>query len=153
MVSHHTPNSHSVTIDVDNIDAAVNIAYGFGASPLAVRTLLFKLSSLFTYLYQRLQPSIHPKLDTICFMQGGQDEFVESQPSPRMQKKIPTHTYYVSYVFNYAFNNSTLMLLIIRNFLIVYLCFVMQHDIYPNGMTFVIGDPPPPPCTCMFRFL
>ena len=50
MVSHHTPNSHSLTIDVDNIDAAVNATYGFGASPLAVRTILFNLSSLFTYL-------------------------------------------------------------------------------------------------------
>ena len=50
MVSHHTQDSHSPTIDVDNIDAAVNVAYGFGASPLVVRTLLFNLSSLFTYL-------------------------------------------------------------------------------------------------------
>ena len=50
MVSHHTLDSHSSTIDVDNIDVAINAAYGFGASPLAVRTLLFDLSSLFTYL-------------------------------------------------------------------------------------------------------
>ena len=50
MVSHHTPDSHSPTIDVDNIDVTVKVAYGFGASPLAVRTLLFNLSSLFTYL-------------------------------------------------------------------------------------------------------
>ena len=49
-MSHHTPDSHSPTIDVDNIDAAVNVAYGFGASPLAVRTLLFNVTSLFTYL-------------------------------------------------------------------------------------------------------
>ena len=41
MVSHHTPDSHSPTIDVDNIDAVVNATYGSGASPLAVRTLLF----------------------------------------------------------------------------------------------------------------
>ena len=50
MVSHHTPDSHSPMIDVDNIDAAVNDAYGFGASPLVVRALLFNLSPLFTYL-------------------------------------------------------------------------------------------------------
>ena len=50
MVSHQTQDSHSPTIDVDNIDVAVNAAYGFGASPLAVRTLLFNLSSLCTYL-------------------------------------------------------------------------------------------------------
>ena len=49
MVSHHTPDSHSPTTDVNKIDATVNVAYGFGASPLAVRTLLFNLSSLFTY--------------------------------------------------------------------------------------------------------
>ena len=49
-MSHDTLDSHSPTIDVDNIDAVVNAAYGFGASPLAVRTLLFILSSLFTYL-------------------------------------------------------------------------------------------------------
>ena len=50
LVPHETPYSHSPMIDVDNIDAVVNVAYGFGASPLAVRTLLFNLSSLFTYL-------------------------------------------------------------------------------------------------------
>ena len=50
MVSHHTLDSHSPTIDVHNIDAEVNVAYGFDASPLAIRTLLFNLSSLFTYL-------------------------------------------------------------------------------------------------------
>ena len=50
MGSHHTLVSHSVMIDVDSIDATVNVAYGFGASPLAVRTLIFNLSSLFTYL-------------------------------------------------------------------------------------------------------
>ena len=48
MVSHHTPYSHSPTIDVDNIYALVNVAYGFGDSPLVVRTLLFNLSSLST---------------------------------------------------------------------------------------------------------
>ena len=50
MVSRDTPKSHSLLIDVDNIDAAVNAAYGFGSSPLAVRPLVFNLSSLFTYL-------------------------------------------------------------------------------------------------------
>ena len=50
MVSHDTPDSYSLTIGVDIIDAVVNAAYGFGASQLAVRTLLFNLSSLFTYL-------------------------------------------------------------------------------------------------------
>ena len=50
MVSHHTLDSHCPTIDVDNIDATVNVAYGFGSLPLAVRTLLFNLSSTFTYL-------------------------------------------------------------------------------------------------------
>ena len=50
MVSHDTLDSHNLTIGVNNIDVAVNAAYGFGASPLAVRTLLFNLSSLFTYL-------------------------------------------------------------------------------------------------------
>ena len=48
--SHHTLDSHIPTIDVDDIDAAVNATYGFGASPLAIRTLLFNLSLLFTYL-------------------------------------------------------------------------------------------------------
>ena len=47
---HDTLDSHSPMIDVDNIDATVNAAYGFGASPLAVRTLIFNLSLLFTYL-------------------------------------------------------------------------------------------------------
>ena len=49
-VSYDTPDSHSLAIDVDNIDAAVTAAYGFGASPLVVRALLFNLSPLFTYL-------------------------------------------------------------------------------------------------------
>ena len=49
MVSHDTPDPHSLTIGVNNIDTAVNATYGFGASPLYVRTLLFNLSSLFTY--------------------------------------------------------------------------------------------------------
>ena len=53
MVSHHTPNSHSVTIDVDNIDAAVNVAYGFGASPLAVRTLIFLICHWYLHIYSR----------------------------------------------------------------------------------------------------
>ena len=65
---HHTPDLHSPTIDVDNIDPAVNVAYGFGISPLALRTLLFNLSLLFTYLEEILQHSISPNLDTICFM-------------------------------------------------------------------------------------
>ena len=45
------------------------------------------------------------------------------------------------------------MLLIIRNFLIVCLCFVTYLDIYATRMTFLIADPPSPPCTCMFCFL
>ena len=49
-MSHDTPESHSPPIDVDNIDAAVNAAYGFGSSPLVVRALLFNLPMLFTYL-------------------------------------------------------------------------------------------------------
>ena len=49
-VSHGTPDSHSLEIDVDDIDVAFNVAYDFGASSLAVRNLLFNLSSLFTYL-------------------------------------------------------------------------------------------------------
>ena len=49
-MSHDTPDSHSPLIDVENSDAAVNVAYGFGSSPLAIRTILFNLSSLFTYL-------------------------------------------------------------------------------------------------------
>ena len=49
-MSHDTPDSHSPSIDVDNIDAGINIAYGFTSSPLVVRTILFNLSSLFTYL-------------------------------------------------------------------------------------------------------
>ena len=51
LVSHDTPDSHSLEVDVDDIDAAFNVAYDFGASSLVVRTLLFNLSSLFTYLY------------------------------------------------------------------------------------------------------
>ena len=47
---HDTPDSHSPSIDVENIDAIVNIVYGFGSSPLAIRTILFNFSSLFTYL-------------------------------------------------------------------------------------------------------
>ena len=50
MVSHDTLDSHSPAIDVENIDAVVNAAYGFGSSPLAVITTIFNLSSLFTYL-------------------------------------------------------------------------------------------------------
>ena len=34
LVSHGTPDSHSLVINVKNIDSAVNIAYGFGSSPL-----------------------------------------------------------------------------------------------------------------------
>ena len=44
-LDYHTPVVHA-----DDIDVAVEIAYGFGASPLLVRTLLFNLSSYFTYL-------------------------------------------------------------------------------------------------------
>ena len=47
---HDTWDSHSPSIDVENIDEVVNIAYGFGSSPIVVRTILFNLSSLFTYL-------------------------------------------------------------------------------------------------------
>ena len=50
LVSHDTPDSHSPTVDVENIDATFNAAYGFGSWPLVVRTILFNLSSLFTYL-------------------------------------------------------------------------------------------------------
>ena len=50
LVSHDTPELHSPAIDVDGIDASVNATYDFGDSPLVVRTLLFNLSSLFTYL-------------------------------------------------------------------------------------------------------
>ena len=49
-MSHDSPDSHSMVVDVDDIDAMINVAYGFGASPLGVRTLLFNLSSLFTNL-------------------------------------------------------------------------------------------------------
>ena len=41
MLSHHIPDSHSPTIDVNKIDATVNVAYGFGASPLEVRNFKF----------------------------------------------------------------------------------------------------------------
>ena len=51
-MSHDTPYSHILTIDVDNIYAAINVAYGFGASPLAVITLLFNLTSLFTFIVE-----------------------------------------------------------------------------------------------------
>ena len=50
MVSLHTLDSHSLTIDVDNNSPEVNDAYGFRASPLVVRSLIFNLSSLFKYL-------------------------------------------------------------------------------------------------------
>ena len=50
-MSHGIPNSHSPPINVENIDVAVNIAYGFGSSPLVVRTILVNLSTLFTYLW------------------------------------------------------------------------------------------------------
>ena len=50
LVSHGTPQSHSPSINVENIDAAINIAYGFGSSPIGVRTILFNLSNLFIYL-------------------------------------------------------------------------------------------------------
>ena len=135
---HDTLDLHSLMIDVDNIDAAVNAAYGFGASLLIVRTLLFNLSSLFTYLLQILQHSMHPNLNTICFMQCGRTSLWNPSQVPRMQRKIPIHRYY----FNYAFYNSTCMLLIIRNFLIVSLCFVMQHDICSSQTTFFISDLP-----------
>ena len=49
-MSHGTTKSHSPPINVENIDAAVNIAYGFGSSPIGVRTILVNLSNLFTYL-------------------------------------------------------------------------------------------------------
>ena len=48
LVSHDTPDSYNPVVDVDDIDATVNVAYGFGASPLAVRTLLLNLILLFT---------------------------------------------------------------------------------------------------------
>ena len=50
MVSHGTPESHSLMINAENIDATVNIAYGFGSSPIGVRTVLVNLSTLYTYL-------------------------------------------------------------------------------------------------------
>ena len=50
LVSHGTPESHSPLINVENIDAVVNIAYGFDSSPLAVKTIVANLSTLFTYL-------------------------------------------------------------------------------------------------------
>ena len=34
LVSHGTPQSHSPSINVENIDVVVNIAYVFGYSPL-----------------------------------------------------------------------------------------------------------------------
>ena len=49
-MSHGTPQSHSPLINVENIDAPVNIAYEFGSSPIGVRTILVNLSTLFIYL-------------------------------------------------------------------------------------------------------
>ena len=37
LVSHDTPDSYNPTINVDGIDAAVNVAYELCASSLAVR--------------------------------------------------------------------------------------------------------------------
>ena len=50
-MAHGTPQSHSPSINVVNIDAAVNNAYGFGSSPIGVRTILVNLSTLFIYIY------------------------------------------------------------------------------------------------------
>jgi len=50
MVHSDSPDTHNQAIDLDNVEATVNAAYGFGASPLAVRNLLFNLSSFFRYL-------------------------------------------------------------------------------------------------------
>ena len=47
---HGTPQLHSPPINVENIDAAVNIAYGFGSSPIGVRNILVNLLTLFIYL-------------------------------------------------------------------------------------------------------
>ena len=45
MVSNDTPESHAPLIDTNDMDAMVNAAYDFCASPLLLRTLLFTLSS------------------------------------------------------------------------------------------------------------
>ena len=45
LVSNDTSESHTMPIDANDMDAAINAAYDFGASPLLVRTLLFYLSS------------------------------------------------------------------------------------------------------------
>ncbi len=45
MVSHDSSDSHIPDVNVGDFSSTVNAAYGFGASPLAVRSLLFILSS------------------------------------------------------------------------------------------------------------
>ena len=50
LVSNDTLESHTPLVDANDMDASVNAAYDFGASPLLVRTLIFNLSSWFTYL-------------------------------------------------------------------------------------------------------
>ena len=49
-MSNDTRDSHVSVIDADDIDVVVNVGYDLGASPLLVKTLLFNLSSRFTYL-------------------------------------------------------------------------------------------------------
>ena len=50
LVDNESPDSHNSGVDLDDVEAAVNVAYGFGASPSTVRNLLFNLSSFFRYL-------------------------------------------------------------------------------------------------------
>ena len=47
---HDTLDLHSPSMDVENIDAAINVAYGFGSSPLAIRTIIFNFSSLYIFI-------------------------------------------------------------------------------------------------------
>ena len=51
LVSHGTPQSHSPPINIENIDAAINISYGFGSSPIGVRTILFNYGQLYLHIY------------------------------------------------------------------------------------------------------
>ena len=51
LVSHGTPQSHSPSINVENIDAAVNIAFGFGSSPIGVIVLYLLICQFYLYLF------------------------------------------------------------------------------------------------------
>ena len=44
-MSNDTRDSHIPAVDVNDIDAVVNVSYDFGSSPLLVKTLIFNLSS------------------------------------------------------------------------------------------------------------